>query len=263
MKKKIMVFSTRYLNEDELSIFFKTESKNSEALALARARIEFASISSFKEKLERLQREGIPIKAEQIKVFLSSLFRIDIDNVAMWNSVSDALCKNQNDEELSKRKGDGYTPTIWKYLKYHQLSDSCILELSSIVLPESAGVYYEREEKEKECVIKAIGVPYLYENHRQYAKQWARALIDCFKDDDGIGDISMLLGLHGSTDWSEDDFSGYKDLFSKEIAKDFSSFEKVLVYTFHHEPDSDPIAKAIHSNQKSLNSIWDDIFNKA
>ncbi len=234
-----MIFSTRDLNDVPESIFGGLHPLTDDSIMYTRC--------SF--RLDLLNKDNT--------ISIPALFRLREDESCLnvLNLIANILLKYDEDSTLRNHVGK----VRWKiiatdikiYLKSHSLNKECIKELAPFLLPDDGSVFFCKEEIIDGILYRAIGVPYLYEQQKEFGRKWALFLTEHFQPNNEKCDV--ILALHASSDWIKDQ-QGYLSDLSNDFSRRYSN--KTAVYLFHHEHDADAIAIALFKKNETLKDIW-------
>lgn len=244
MKKKIMIFSTRYLNDSEGFIFHKSPFVEDKETVIWKCREE---IKENKENFEKVLKK-----------------RYLLQNPEMMIEIAKILQKVDPEYDFTLDQDlfdDGYLTTdICDFINENanSLSDEIVTELAPYIFSKNSFGYVQWEEADtdNETTFKAIGIMHLPKGTitTKYHKAWASYLIEHFAKDASGKDDEIYLCLHSGTDYKGE----AKDYVAK-VKDEFSLPQNVSVFLFHHEPDIYNVAKIMHQKDAKLSTIWEQL----
>lgn len=239
-----MIFSTRYLNGFEGSIFYKSPWVEDNNIVIWKCREELGhhkdDLEALMEKQHLLQNPEMMIEVAKIlqKVDPEYDFTLDPDIFDEGYLTID-IC------DFISEKADS-------------LSDEILAELAPYFLSTNSFGFVHREETDadNDVMFKAIGIMHLPKGttEAKVHEAWASYLIEHFAKDASGKDDEIYLCLHSGTDYKGE----AKDYVAK-VKDEFSLPQNVSVFLFHHEPEIYNVAKIMHQKDAKLSTIWEQL----
>lgn len=232
-----MIFSTKYNEKDEQSIFCGCQVRSDNRLLLSRFDIEFAPFMKAVnlEQFKRVLNLGSDVSYNERR--LQAIERILLAN-----------CQKEPRPTFHKN-WQILASDIRTYIQAASLTERCKLELSAYLFPSINGDYVCKEEVIGNDNIYAFGTQYLPKNRINYGEIWGTTLVELFSKNAD----KTILCLHSSTDWPTEEL-GFNERFSLVLSNKNACTD---VFLFHHEPDKEAVANALHMKGHSLGEVWD------
>ena len=182
-----------------------------------------------------------------------------VDDPQKLSEIVEILQKEDSDYEFDSIEDLGYLKIqISDFFQDHHLTEGCITSLSQHMLDKENGGYFQKEyvstEGDEKIIYRAIGIGHLPTAPSDEDKmQWSHILSETFsfgnKEDEEI-----YLCLHTKTDYIGEG-NGYNARASQERSK--IENKNISVFLFHHDPEIYPVAKAILMKGECLKKVWD------
>lgn len=239
---RTMIFTTRYLNDDEESIFYNLTADEEKSKAVCEKMWLMAlnrSIKSGRSAAEIFHIQETPEKL----IGIAEIFHEE-DNDYDFTLDPELLSEGFLDID------------ICVFLESKKISVDCVRKIFKYLEKEGVKFYANygncyiiEEEGSDGIVYRAIGIMHLPRGMTSYYNEWASFLTSssiCDRKDEEI-----ILCLHSGTDYIHEE-CGYLKAFSDSLSKEKKT---ISVYAFHHEGDIDPIARELR-NKNSLKDLW-------
>ena len=182
---------------------------------------------------------------------------VDLAKELLTTGLDDQEIMDFFKEDIENADRDGLIEDIYEALKNSVANSKLCGVFSSFFSALDPPLSYFKEDNSKDGLFRAIGISCLPYSRAgiQLCNKWCDSLIEDFSAE---GD-EVILALHGSSDWKEENpLLEPKLSFSNELS--VRTKRSIKVFVFYHD-DKDCIGAALKSYNQGLPLIWEKLIN--